>query len=246
MSDPTVQGTPPGTRAARYSLSEIDAQCRKAARGAGCPWGLAEEAGKAARWLAARALSGPEALAALLDGPRDCPCAGAGAGAGAAAGASTGAGATAGTSAGAIGPSCALRLGATLGDRIEQLAAGETVSLSVAQPLLVLGQVGPAAAATGVVCTLEWEGVRASCGPDGLVLEGAGETLSPAARLRVSTGAVASAGVAAAPIVRVDRRSRPVDAGAWAALERFAARTYVPASEASRLAGAGAGIRDDD
>ena len=33
------------------SLNEIESLCKKAARGAGMSWGLAEEAGKAAKWL---------------------------------------------------------------------------------------------------------------------------------------------------------------------------------------------------
>jgi hypothetical protein len=38
---------------AKYSLSEIDAECKKAARGCGFSWGSAEEIGKAIRWLVA-------------------------------------------------------------------------------------------------------------------------------------------------------------------------------------------------
>ena len=49
-----------------YSLSEIDAQCKKAARGAGFAWGHAEEAGKAARWMAAMQLPGVILLAEYL------------------------------------------------------------------------------------------------------------------------------------------------------------------------------------
>ena len=49
-----------------YSLSEIDATCKKAARGSGLSWGYAEEAGKAARWLAAHQLPSTELLAAYL------------------------------------------------------------------------------------------------------------------------------------------------------------------------------------
>ena len=37
-----------------------------------------------------------------------------------------------------------------------------------------------------------------------------------------------------------------VDASAWQQLDRLAAQTYVPASEASRLQGAGAGLLDND
>ena len=49
-----------------FSLNEIEATCKRAARGAGLPWGLAEEAGKAARWLTARGLPGAEELAEVL------------------------------------------------------------------------------------------------------------------------------------------------------------------------------------
>ena len=46
-----------------WSLNELDAMARKAARGAGYSWGLAEEAGRATRWLAAAGLPGPMCLA---------------------------------------------------------------------------------------------------------------------------------------------------------------------------------------
>lgn len=46
------------------SLNEIEMQVRKAIRGAGYGWGLAEEAGKAARWLSCH---GYAAVPAFLD-----------------------------------------------------------------------------------------------------------------------------------------------------------------------------------
>jgi hypothetical protein len=49
-----------------FSLNEVEAMGKRAARGAGRDWGIAEEAGKAARWLTARGLPGPELLAELL------------------------------------------------------------------------------------------------------------------------------------------------------------------------------------
>ena len=217
MSDPTMQGTPPGTDAERYTLAEIDALCRKAARGAGCLWGLAEEAGKAARWLAARGLPGPEALAALLEGPRDCPC-----------------------SASGGGPKCALRFGAFLGDRVERIAAGESMSGEVAQPLLVLAQLGRAATATGSTLVVDWPEVRALCSPDGLAIAADGNLVSASATLRCEAGRID------VPSVPAGHRSTPVTGDAWATLERYAARTYAPATEASRQAGAGAGKADND
>jgi len=49
------------------SLNEIEAQLRKAARGAGLSWGLAEEAGKAGRWLAMHGIDALPAFAALYE-----------------------------------------------------------------------------------------------------------------------------------------------------------------------------------
>lgn len=53
------------------SLNEIDALVRKAARGAGLSWGLAEEAGKAARRLAGAGEDGLALLADTLEARRD-------------------------------------------------------------------------------------------------------------------------------------------------------------------------------
>lgn len=65
-----------------WSLGETRALSVKAARGAGLPWGLAEEAGHAVSWLESRHAPGAAALAALLlrrdgreDAGRDCPLA---------------------------------------------------------------------------------------------------------------------------------------------------------------------------
>ncbi|MEM9911221.1 MAG: DUF3726 domain-containing protein [Pseudomonadota bacterium] len=49
-----------------HSLGEIDSLARRAARGAGMSWGLAEEAGQAVAWLCAHGLPGPEYLATRL------------------------------------------------------------------------------------------------------------------------------------------------------------------------------------
>lgn len=55
------------------SLNEVEALARKAARGAGLPWGVAEEAGMATRWLCAHGVDGAAALAAVLRGDRAGP-----------------------------------------------------------------------------------------------------------------------------------------------------------------------------
>lgn len=66
-NDPTRSGSPlPGGAATELSQSEIESICLKAARGAGMSWGMAEEASRAAAWLAARGLDGPHALLVRL------------------------------------------------------------------------------------------------------------------------------------------------------------------------------------
>ena len=47
-------------------------------------------------------------------------------------------------------------------------------------------------------------------------------------------------------ITRAHPSRKVIDDGLWSTLEGFAARTYVPATEASRLKGAGAGLTDND
>ena len=49
------------------SLNEIEVMCKRAARGAGLPWGLAEEAAAASRFLTEVALPGADMLARLLE-----------------------------------------------------------------------------------------------------------------------------------------------------------------------------------
>lgn len=56
-----------------YSLNEIDTHCKKAARGAGFEWGYAEDIGKAIRWLAAFDLPGTAVLSAYLKQRNDDP-----------------------------------------------------------------------------------------------------------------------------------------------------------------------------
>ena len=52
----------------RLSLNEVEVTVRKAGLGAGLPLGLAEDAGRAAAWLAARGLPAAELMAAALEG----------------------------------------------------------------------------------------------------------------------------------------------------------------------------------
>lgn len=124
------------------TLSEITTTCTKAVRGAGCPWGMAEEAGLAARLLSAHGLPGAEAVADLLATPRSCPC-------------SNAEGA----------PACGLA------EMVALLDAPPTTDLSLddtAAPLLLLGF----ALAEGGYWDLRWPGGAARCGPAGVSLCG--------------------------------------------------------------------------
>jgi len=68
-NDPTQSASAPHAHHAasvRLSLSEINALCFKAARGAGLGWGEAEEAGWAAAWLTRAGMPGPSIILAWL------------------------------------------------------------------------------------------------------------------------------------------------------------------------------------
>jgi hypothetical protein len=89
----------------RRTLSEIASTSLKAARGAGCPWGLAEEAAMAVRVLESHGLPGVADLAALLSSKRLCGCSGC-----------------------SDGPVCGIAALATLSDRLADVS-GDGVSL---------------------------------------------------------------------------------------------------------------------
>lgn len=216
----------------RYTLAEIEALGRKAARGSGFGWGLAEEAGKATRWLVSHDLPGAEILAKLLtrnDGKAFealCPIE------------------SARPWQARSGELCPLIAGASLSDRAEQLGTADGITLGLtAYPMLVLPFVGRAADRTGRCIEITWPGVRVCCLPgDGVVIAGESAALSAPA----VNGLTVRAAQPGPGSKRLPRSvSRGVEADAWATLTRLAERTLVPATESSR-AGAGAGTRDTD
>ena len=213
----------------RYSLAEMETLSRKAARGAGFDWGLAEEAGKAARWLASIGLPGPALLCRLLMGndgkPFEALCP------------------TAMVEPwhALSGELCPLIAGAALVDRAEQLGTSHGVRLGkISLPVLTLPFVARAAVRLGYELEASWPGVRVVFRPDGIVIDAEGDALSAEAANDLT---VRAAEPAAGRVVAPSNESRAVDAISWAALTRLAHRTLVPASEASR---AGAGGRDSD
>ncbi len=189
-----------------WSLGETRALAIKAARGAGMPWGMAEEAGFAVRWLQANGAPGAAALARYLEW-RDGGCEG-------------------------VHDLCPIGLGTALMD------AGRGVPEAlgrVRQPLLLVPFV---ARCTPSGMALRWPGAQLIASEAGLVTDAPRETL-------LAEEAECEAARAVAQVFDGTTRVPEGEAAAIATLDHFAARTYAPATEASR-AGAGAGTSDND
>ncbi|MFD2738001.1 DUF3726 domain-containing protein [Sulfitobacter aestuarii] len=211
------------------SLNEIEALSRKAARGGGLSWGLAEEAGKAVRWLCDAGFPGARLLVALLqlnDGKEYAelvPQLG------------DGIWQTRG------GRLCPVIAGSLICDRADMLRQGEALLFGdTALPLLLAPFAAEAARLAEVSVVLEWPGARLSLGQGATLAEGDAAALEVACAGPVTLSRGARQGHAPAA-GDVGRRLDTVTLGA---LEAFAQRTYAPATEASR-AGAGAGQDND-
>jgi len=214
-----------------WSLNETEALARKAARGAGLSWGLAEEAGKATRWLCSAGLPGPAALAGLLtqndgtDYGQLCPTN------------------TDGPWQARGGMLCPLSAGAALCDRADDLAAGSAVILrNVAYPLLLVPFVAVASEMSGSTLTLRWgDVVTIHRGEEAWL----GATSTALAAPLAEEAHVECASVPTGqPLQRLYRGA--MDAQTSDILGKFAHRTYAPDTPESRMAGAGAGTSDND
>jgi hypothetical protein len=215
------------------SLNEVQGLAQKAARGAGMDWGLAEEAGRATRWLAAHGLPGPALLAGLLkrnDGAvyaDICPLPDA-----------------EGLWMAKGGTLCPITAGAAFCDRAAHWADGQQVGLGpVAFPLLALAHMAWAADATGTALTLTWPGVTLTRkhGQTHVMAATPADLTAP----QVPTMTLAPASAAPGqPVTPVSRAS--IDPDTRATLDGFAFRTFAPETEERRRAGAGAGLTDND
>jgi hypothetical protein len=209
-----------------YSLNEIEAHAKKAARGGGYDWGVAEEAGKAVRWLASHGLPGAAVLAAHLDTqahdgqPQVLD----------------------GDWSSATGALCPLTAGVTLNDCADLLTAahGQTMK-NVTDPLLVVPFAAWAALHIKAPLTVAWDGVRLTTNGYDLHVEGSEDDLSTQQTDVLECFVAKGSHALAAPALRGN-----ISPDVWAKLNTFAQRTYAPATEASRLLGAGAGISDND
>lgn len=229
----------------RLSLNEIEVSVRKAGIGAGLPYGIAQETGRAAEWLALAGLPALAICAEALEASLERRTA-------AGRGTDTGAGWT-------IVPAddrplCSCHAGVVAADLIN--AGSTTIRLvAVASPVLVVALLATVSEAPAVSVALG-DGAGAPAvlvaapkvsllgggdlatwtTPSDLLVELADPTLAPSA-LRVYGDA--------------DSRQRVIASGvppeaASDVIARLFARTLVPASDASRERGAGAGRIDSD
>jgi hypothetical protein len=219
------------------SLNEIEMMVWKAARGAGLAWGLAEEMAQAVRWLADRGIDwAPPLVAALAeaerrDGKLSPPVL-----------ADDGAWEPNQDEAQASPILC----GPLLTDIASDLGSSRPLTFRrVAQPLLMLPFAAAAALEFGFALTLRidaavflFDGVRAE-GPSVLPSTAAAERIALSMDEDRPGGAAMTTFPAGAP-----RNAIPADL--LGRLEAWVGRTYVPASAESRLAGAGAGLTDND
>lgn len=208
------------------SLSEVEALAKKATRGAGYPWGIAEEAGRAMRWLCAADIDGCRALSDLLI---ECD------------------GVDLSDRAPRPGNAwrsrsdrlCPLLTGAALSDRCDMVSDVGLLLENVARPILLAPFGGLSAKGLEAVVCLEWDDVYLVTDGENAVISGDVKTASATVSIKLSA--------------RLDlektqsrcSRANP-DEETIATLNRFAFRTYAPATEASRLSGAGAGLSDND
>ncbi|MCB1452173.1 MAG: DUF3726 domain-containing protein [Rhizobiaceae bacterium] len=213
------------------SLNEIEALCKKAARGAGMSWGLAEEAAKAARWLSAQGMEGPALLAAQLrlnDGTDYAQLA-------------PRIEADRWSSAGRS--MCPLIAGATLSDHAQLITGGSAIVLeAVSCPVLLAPFASRLASSRGEAVALSWPGCHLYFDAAGTMF--CGPASDPSAGDVVAVTCEISPAQVNSSVVK-----GPAPAVAEAVLSYLtglASRTYVPATEASRAQGAGSTLSDND
>lgn len=209
-----------------FSLNEVEATAKKATRGAGYPWGIAEDAGKATRWLCARGQDGCALLAEVLHKFDGAPLA------------EITPDLRGGTWAAPGGTLCPLMAGTALADHALIAHPADLRMGAVAVPRMLLPFAALVATQFDAPVTLTWPGGAAITEGASLDLTEEGQTPT-APWLRLARG-----GVAATPRAALSRATP--DPAAWDSLNAFAHRTYAPATEESRRKGAGAGTPDRD
>ncbi len=132
---------------------------------------------------------------------------------------------------------CPISLGCAIFDGAVE--ADGFAAKNVVAPLLVLPFVCWTAERRKQALAFEWAGLVAEIGADGEVSRGVDAGCPDRADIRVSAGA--------GDVLAISKCHRArVTCATYVALSGYADRTYAPATEASRLSGAGAGLSDND
>lgn len=220
----------------KRSLNEIEHTCRKAVRGCGLPWGIADETGRAVRWLHLFQLDGVSSLASLLEEydhhqPLDY----------------------APQSLDGVwqGPNSLLSpvmTGPSLCDYIELMPEQGITTRRIACPILLAGFLGQSALKPEQSVTLSWLTVSLSFYCDRLMISGNKDDLytDRVNSLTCTRTPFSCDGDDDGDALSPKIGDAQVNTGAWERLEQYAWLTYVKATEASRLSGAGAGLNDND
>lgn len=214
-----------------HSLNEIAAHAKRASRGAGLSWGMAEEASRATRWLASHDLGGPTILADLLAQNDGIPHE-------------------------QVAPIslkddwhargdvlCPLTAGTALNDCADHLIQGAPIKMvNVSYPLLILPFAAWAAIHLQQTVRVKWETVVIDT--DGARVWSSG----PTNEINTSISSFLTCELTAP---RADPGQLPGLRGSvtpeiWDRLDTFAQRILAPATDESRALGAGAGLSDND
>lgn len=216
-----------------YSLNESAYRAKLAVRGVGYSWGVAEDGARALYWLSSRGLDGFAALSAVLT-DIDSNLLGAPA-------------ELCDTWTGEQTALCPLMTGLCISDCADQVIDMHSIKLiNIAYPVLILPFLSDVACAHN--CTLEFTCSEFSAA----VNHEAVAILGDCAVASTNTAAVSCSEQlieSSDPTYKYFSKSKNrvnIDASVWHQLGVFAHRTYAPATEQSRLLGAGAGIVDSD
>jgi len=208
------------------SLNELDSLSKRAVRGGGYSWGLAEEAGKAARWLCIHRLDAIGQLAALLDQSLAQPatdhrpvyC-----------------------DANLVWQSrkqlCPLATGASLSDNARKLKSRECELRNIVHPTVLLPFIANVAYLNDQTYTVVCNDLVAIVDNNCVDLEHPFTDRADVVHIK--------AGGSTSQVGARQHRACENDAGLLV-LKKFANLIYAPATEKSRLLGAGAVLCDND
>ena len=206
------------------SLGEVEALLRKAARGAGRTWGMAEEFGRAVRWLEGYGFTAMALAADLLaqtDGMADATLA------------------PAWEEKGRLihrggAPLCPIALGTALSDHADWLGAAGRIG-PVLAPLLLLPCLADVARRHGMGYVVTWGDSRLVLSARGAL----GAAARPAPVYARADWVAWQRGQCTHLAEAAPRHRAQCPLGVHDRLQQLAARTYAPETEARRQSGAG-------